>query len=53
MVPALKVSVKININPLGFCHELRQIERSNSLEEILIKVSTYPTLRLLHDFLGT
>jgi hypothetical protein len=42
-----------NIDPedplFGLCHELRQIERSNSLEEIIIKIIT--TLRLQHDFL--
>jgi hypothetical protein len=43
-----------NIDPedplFGLCHELRQIERSNSLEEIIIKIIT--TLRLQHDFLA-
>ncbi|EDR03157.1 uncharacterized protein LACBIDRAFT_331838 [Laccaria bicolor S238N-H82] len=34
----------------GLCHELRRIERSNGLEEILIKVST--TLKLQPDFLA-
>ena len=34
----------------GFCHELRQIERSNSLEEILIKIAT--RFRLQQDFLA-
>jgi hypothetical protein len=33
----------------GLCHELRQMERSNSLEEIVIKIIT--TSRLQHDFL--
>jgi PleD family two-component response regulator len=38
-------------NPLfGLCRELQGIERSNSLEDILIKVST--SLRLQHDFLA-
>ena len=49
----LRLSI-YNIEPedplFGLCHELRQIERSNSLEEILIKVSTF--LRLQQDFLA-
>ena len=34
----------------GLCHELRQIERSNSLEDILIKIITNSRLQL--DFLA-
>ena len=34
----------------GLCHEMRQIERSNSLEDILIKIIT--NSRLQHDFLA-
>ena len=49
----LRLSI-YNIEPedplFGLCHELRRIERSNSLEEILIKVSSF--LRLQQDFLA-